>query len=610
MLKYEIETKKFSELRDKVEIPKFQRGLVWNRDKKREFIKTLKAGLPIGVLLLSPKDDHYLVIDGLQRFTTMRDYARNFFAYIDQEEITDFDLNSIILKSSDARRIFDEYSQEIKARQFNEMRHILVDEITSGQEKNFFTISADATKQLCNKIAALPEKDYQNIQAAVYEIVEKISNQARIDDVTIPLIIFKGKEDELANIFQKLNQEGVKLSKYDVFAATWIDHSIVVKDDPEFIEYIIKKYEAAQDDSDLEIADYDPDLMKQNGELTVFEYAFAVGKALMDKCKRLFPKMDDSKIDSIGFLLLAELVGLSYQKMGKLAEKLLSFDKLDYKKLKDSILDSTSIVESALSLYIESPTKPKRGKKRASLVCHSELQLASYIVVIWKLKYKLDPSGELLHLPTNGKIIAKVKDFLHKHYLYDILRGYWAGSGDSKLEDIIANPENCRYTKDVAKEDFELAVLGWMRDMNQKTGLINVSTETKLFLNYLLRARKGNNEVEKSSYDIEHCVPRDTLRKYYLKKKILVPISPVCNLIYIPSKDNQSKGEQTYYERQKTNPGAYTLDFDQLDKLLYPTRGELRFLESTSTLTKDKYLEFLANREKILLHAFMEAFYP
>ncbi len=54
-LKYKTETIRFSELKGIIEIPRFQRGLVWSSDKKKEFIKTLKSGLPIGVLLLSKK---------------------------------------------------------------------------------------------------------------------------------------------------------------------------------------------------------------------------------------------------------------------------------------------------------------------------------------------------------------------------------------------------------------------------------------------------------------------------------------------------------------------------------------------------------------------------
>lgn len=605
MPKYEIEVKKFSELKDKIEIPKFQRGLVWNKNKKKEFIKTLKAGLPIGVLLLSKKGDKYLIVDGLQRFTTMKEYTKDYFSYIDKSEITDVDLMSIIIASSDARSIFDAYTQDAKQKEFEKMRDILVEKITNGQGKNSNLISTEATMELCKKIAALPDKDLVSILNAVYLIVDKIFAQAKIDDVTIPLIIFKGNEDELVNIFQKLNQEGVKLSKYDVFAATWINHQVLVKNDPAFIDYIIKKYDVAQKESDLDIEAYDPEEMKQRGELTVFEYAFAVGKALMDKCKKLFPKADDAKVDSIGFLILAELMGLTYQNMGKLAETIDTYKTLDFKKLKDAILEAGVFVENALGSYIESPTKSKTGK-RGSLVCHSELQLASYIIVVFKLKYDLTPQNGLVG-KSKSKELGRVKEFLYKHYLYDILRGFWAGSGDSKLEEIIADPITCRYTKDVARDEFERVVSSWLSDGNKKAELKNVSAEAKLFLNYLLRECVPN--VDKCSYDVEHCVPKDTLKKYYIKKGHTVPISAPCNLVYIPSSDNRSKGEMTYYQRQANDPGTFKLDCIQLDQLGYPTKQELTFVESTSTMTEKNYFEYLDSRKKIILHKFITALY-
>lgn len=605
MRKYEIEIKKFSELKDKIEIPKFQRGLVWNKSKKVEFIKTLKAGLPIGVLLLSKKGDKYLVIDGLQRFTTMKDYAKDYFSYIDKSEITDIDLMSVVLNSEDARTIFDGYQPDAKAKQFEIMRAIIAEKISEGQNKNLFQISLNTATELCKKIAAIPDKDSSKVQGAVYQIVEKICKQAQIDDVEIPLIIFTGKEDELANIFQKLNQEGVKLSKYDVFSATWINHTVAVKNDPAFIDFIIKKYEIAQRESDLEIESYDPEEMKQKGELTVFEYAFAVGKALMEKCKRLFPKVNDAKIDSIGFVILAELMGLNYQNMGKLAETIDTYKTLDFKKLKDAILEAGTIIENALVPYIESPTKPKIGK-RASLVCHSELQLASYIIVVFKLKYELTPQQGLV---TKQKVkeLSKVKDNLGKHYLYDILRGFWSGSGDSKLEEIIEDPATCRYTKDVARDEFEMVVSSWLSDANKRGSLTNVSAETKLFLNYLLRRSNAFDEFH--SYDVEHIVPKDVIRKYYIKKGKNVPMSPPCNLVYIPSSDNRSKGEQTYYQRQDQDPGTYTLNGEQLDQLCYPIRNDLSFTESTATLTEDNYFRFLEKQRMFIVNRFIKSLY-
>lgn len=601
MRKYEVETKKFSEIRDKIEIPKFQRGLVWNKSKKEEFIRSLKEGLPIGVLLLFKKNGKYMIIDGLQRFTTMLDYSKDFFGYIQKEEITDIDLNSIVISSPDARKIFDGYTASAKDAEFSKMRDILVKEISNGKGKNIFAISKDASNTLCKEIAALPDKDFTQIQGEVYSIVDKIFTQSKIDDITIPLIIFTGDESELANIFQKLNQEGVKLSKYDVFAASWINHSVTVKNDPAFIEHIINKYEKAQEASELEIDSYDSDEMKQNGQLTVFEYAFALGKALMEKCKKLFSKADDAKVDGIGFLILAELMGLTYQDMGKLADTIDTYKSLDFKKLKDAILDSASLVESYLGSYIDSPIR-KNGK-RASLACHSELQLASYIIVVFRLKYMLSVQNGL-EQKSKSKDLGKIKEHLYKHYLYDILRGYWAGSGNTKLEEIIADPTTCRYTRDVDRDEFEMVVGTWLESANKKGKLTNVSAETKLFLNYLLRTSGVYDD--KIDYDVEHCVPRDVVKKYYNNK---VPMSAPCNLVYIPSKDNHSKGEKTYYQRQASDPGTYQLDEAQLDAYGYPSKQELSFTDSTSKLTQKNYYDYLDGRKKVILKKFISDLY-
>jgi len=604
--KYAIEVQTFAELRDKIEIPKFQRGLVWSETKKREFIKTLKAGLPIGVLLLSQKGEKYLVIDGLQRFTTMKDYARDYFSYIDKSEISDIDLMSIIMVSADARENFENYKEDIKKKQFDEMRSIFVKHIANAQTLGLYAVSQEIAKELCQKIAVLPQQDILDIIGVVFKLVDRIDKQAQIDSLKIPLIIFKGKEDELADIFQKLNQEGVRLSKYDVFAATWINHSVVVKDDPSFIEFIIAKYTAAQQDSDLEIDSFDPDEMKQSGELTVFEYAYAVGKALKNKCKKLFPKEKDAKIDSIGFLILAELLGLTYQEMGKLAQIVDTYKgTVDFKKLKDAIIEAAAIVESALVPYIESPVKPKSGA-RVSLVCHSELQMASYIIVAFKLKYELSINSGLIQ-KNKYKELQAFKQYIPRHYLYDIIRGYWSGSGDSKLEEIIADPATCRYIKDVPQANFEMEVGRWLSDNNKKTSLPNVSAEAKLFLNYLLRYSGVYDE--RFSYDVEHCVPKDVIKKYFSKKNIVVPMSAVCNLVYIPASDNRGKGELTYYQKQAQDPGTYHLNQQQLDGYGYPSRADLKFVEAVDTLTEKNYFDFLEKQRKIILSKFIKALY-
>ena len=127
-LKYKVETKSFSYLKERIEIPRFQRGLRWRPEKRKGFIKTLKAGLPVGSLLLYPKEQNenkYLVVDGLQRFSTMLEYAREPFKYIEPEELTDSDLMTIILSSKDAKYVYDNYQHNAQQAVFSEIRIML-----------------------------------------------------------------------------------------------------------------------------------------------------------------------------------------------------------------------------------------------------------------------------------------------------------------------------------------------------------------------------------------------------------------------------------------------------------------------------------------------------
>lgn len=407
-----------------------------------------------------------------------------------------------------------------------------------------------------------------------------------------------------ATVFQKLNQEGVKLSKYDVFAATWFGHTVHVKGDTEFIKQIIKKYDASQEKSGLEISNYDPDAMLKTGELTAFEYAFALGKELIDKCPILFnSKKDDSKVESIGFLILAELLGLSYQSMNKLASEMERHIRLDFIKLKDAIIDTAKSVQTAFGDYITAPTK-----KKPSLACHSELQLASCIVVLLKLRYDISIANGLVDKGNKAKKVKEIKRFLPKHYLYDILRGYWSGSGDTKLEEIIADPSTCRYVKDVNRDSFEQVISEWLIASNKKSSLTTVPAETKLFLNYLLRLSVNPADIAKTDYDIEHCVPKKVLQDYFTKKDIAVPISATCNLVYIPKSENRGKGDMTYYQKQKKDASTYTLNAEALDTLAYPRKREL-FVESVSTLTAENYFVFLAEREKYITHRLISKLY-
>lgn len=77
---YETITLGVSDL-DRIKLPKFQRGFVWNSSKKNEFVQTLHEGFPFGSLLVYPESEEtgskLLLLDGQQRLSTIKQYKED-----------------------------------------------------------------------------------------------------------------------------------------------------------------------------------------------------------------------------------------------------------------------------------------------------------------------------------------------------------------------------------------------------------------------------------------------------------------------------------------------------------------------------------------------------
>ena len=87
---YIIDSSKLSDLKEdgKVVIPNFQRGVVWTKAHRKEFLETVKSGDPFGVVLVyqEAKETPYVLIDGLQRLSTLRAYMDNPLEFIDEND--------------------------------------------------------------------------------------------------------------------------------------------------------------------------------------------------------------------------------------------------------------------------------------------------------------------------------------------------------------------------------------------------------------------------------------------------------------------------------------------------------------------------------------------
>lgn len=74
-------------MREQLDVnPPYQRGLVWGLERKRNLIKSLLMGIPVPSVVLNDRsvrfdgwdaenDPSYVVVDGKQRITTLRDFV-------------------------------------------------------------------------------------------------------------------------------------------------------------------------------------------------------------------------------------------------------------------------------------------------------------------------------------------------------------------------------------------------------------------------------------------------------------------------------------------------------------------------------------------------------
>lgn len=106
---------------NRIYIPEYQRGLVWDQEQKELLIESIMIGMPIGNIFLNDRGElEYEVVDGQQRLTTIWDFYNNKFTWqgllfkdLPREFQTKFELSSVIATYltyyKDRRKIIELY---------------------------------------------------------------------------------------------------------------------------------------------------------------------------------------------------------------------------------------------------------------------------------------------------------------------------------------------------------------------------------------------------------------------------------------------------------------------------------------------------------------------
>lgn len=602
MGKYEIEMHDFGELNEKVTLPSYQRPVVWTKSERQNFIENLHKGFPFGSLLLYRDfegDGAPSLVDGQQRLTTMRDYAKNPEEYF---PIGDFEFIDEIFKIVDMPLSQDQ-QEDLKVKFLRVIEELLKEDSSNPKDLSPFFLR----DQVLECLPSLKSDSGAGDSLLVLQksITDEFHEYLDVDSIKIPCVFFTGDESDLPEVFASVNLGGRKLTKYQVYAAQWSRHAASLSDSDiasKMLERVIKRYVQLTDDrGGVEIENFDAKEMRSERVLNLPELCHALGQEIFEVTPACWPKNDrkqDDKVDTIGYNTLAITFGLTQRDIGKLAPR---FEEAGYcenpgalDSLMERIIGEYRVINDVFARYLH---KPGKGPGRSdpddfeNTKAMSALQFLSFFAALWQIKYGYTHQGRD-PLPKYKDRYDQTVRNLFSLYLQDTLNHQWKGSGDSRLARYITGDSN--YLVGVTEDSLNAALNNWSSEETSKPS-VNIDATTKILLTVFASSKPDEFQCE--SYDYEHIISRNVLNGVGREgtpryKELTLPGGRLGNIMLLDSSINRGKHEKSL--------GSYAgeeLDIKE-SRQFVPKKEEVRNIEyAISNGDRDRFMQMVKSRQ-------------
>lgn len=571
------------------------------RGAEKTFIDSVKKGFSIGTLLFyKVKDkDTYSLIDGLQRSTTIKDFMKSPTSYFETQDIDDEvieTLYKLFERNTDKKEFFETIRMEIQ-------EYVRQNDLSSSN------LSYDLARMLVEQYAKKEDlKTLDKTVKAVTPCIEQFSKlYEEIAQSPIPVMIFSGDESDLPTVFERINNQGTLLGKYQIYAASWaVKNYTVVIENEQVLNHIIAKYDDFVSEG-FELSGYDRNAMLDTRQVSLFEYALGFGKYISDKYDRLFVKNKSlQEINQIGFELLNACFGCHNKQIKDLHEKLNAININLLEKRLDEIIQ---LIDGLLAPFIGF----KANSRGNMPIYHAQYQIVSIIASTFREKYDIN---NLEKEKINWKQrYTLLKRSIPQHYVFDIIARVWA---DGSLGKLYSTLNDNKYIKPIEKSLWETKLEDWLNNTltrREKTNVASPKPVEKLFLNCIfvntITAREQLSPDIK--FDIEHLATKEILKKVIKKHSWEgMPISSIANICYLPEYDNRAKKGKTIYQNKAyleyIETQGLTLN-DIESKYTFTEKDDLQWLEESYSDQQyseylDRYCDFLKRRFVKMKEAF------
>lgn len=560
-----------------VVLPSYQRKLVWSEKQKRDFIENISQGFPFGSILLYRYEGEkkLSLIDGIQRFSTLRSYSDNPAIYFTHyEPFIEAVLSNI--ESFGGVTLSDNQKDDLASKIEDVFRCCLEDPDCSA---------LFVRDEIKNKISIFPSvsEAFDALVNIQHDLKKAADDYLDLDDLVIPCVVFTGDESQLPEVFANLNQGGTKLSKYQVLAAHWTNYEFTLPRTDyadAILEKVVDRYLYLEEKRELLIVDFDCEEMEQTRTINLAEFCYAFGELIAEKTPVFWgdaAKAENDKKEDVfnllGYLTTAIALGVDVRSINKLPDKRRLLESGDFvEALLEKVFGEYAVLQSEFARWL---TIPGSGKPRYESGPITDYQALSFFAALWHKRYVVD-EGER-QIKTIEKYREKGYEETRKNLIAycvsDVVGHIWRGSGDSRLANFYVKGDESlsNYYLQISRELLDARLIGWYEEAS-RSGSINVEKISKFLL--CIHAAPNRLHYKADEYDIEHVIAKKLLKQNNLYSEQGIPGGVLGNLMYLKPKTNRGKGELDLYAL--LDHEGVSLEEDYLSRICYPAKAQIR----------------------------------
>ncbi len=622
------------------EIPTFQRGLRWNSNKRDEFLKSLRAGLPIGTLVLAKKEDsqtngmtvrNWYVLDGQQRTTSLRLLISSFW--------------------KEGRFSFEGVLGNVDslARQFltddNESRDLIQGEIAavlknvSGSADEILNNPQKFLRQLVTQMRADYPNEDRDVEDRLIADCSRICQNLRdqfeslakypvsVLLVTPPPHLRKEEQRSiLTEIFTALNSY-IKLTKYEELAAKWINSTVVwppTEVSPHLQSWLRQRMEERISDTYERVKEdyeYDPNIEPLTDEyISLFDVLEALSQStafIVKPAPRMrqsqTPSTDPRRVFSFGegpsAQIAFDVMSLFLQKkrpanMDELPNKFPHGDlnKLVVGKSINAYTDVLGVIEGALTQVVKQGTY--ENKKPLGLI-----QAVVYISNLLALKYGDDFSEVQRQVQVANENDISTKQAV-KRWKSNLPIWWFKDSISDDFQGSDANTNAVRRvwtTTDVAttacvemltvpslKEIMNLLVNAFVKESPRLERAPKQRSQSDQARALMFAAHKGSEFA--AAMEADHVIPFKARRGSETRLSAALPLNHIANWMPLEKSENIARANTPWSEHIGTVSSAPRREVLK-KRLLLPAEN----FERAAAFTIEAFLSVMLRRFQLLV---------